>query len=512
MAAPGLARHEGAQRDTRPAWMTKGLGVGTAMLGEATGDLVKPGMTRQQLEAIEARKGQPFDGPDPFGDVFKEARGAPPTDPRLRTEPKSAPPAVGKIGKAGAAPGVVGKAATLLPTSAKAVTPPWRAGKAAPDDDYDPFAELPSPQVVARTKVASPAAAAPPGKGPPPKATSSTGAIAKNAALAPSAGTGATPKPGFPVATAAAGPPPPAKTSSKAACAAEPPQKIAKSTTMAKAVLNPAAQPPPGAKTTMPKASIQEAPKKAPTESKAAAAAKLVIQAEEAEEQRRLNVERGKARRMESAASLATEKFKAAKSSDTSAAGAPAAKKARVEAGPDFSAELLDKAPSSLQTCRSLLQFLEKKLEATPAAPPEVGGPAALKARLQAFADSAGKLAAVSSGGWDARAKRVIDTAAAASSAAGKSLLDTAEKKQASLSEGLEKELEKLKSDDKLEDLVKDRRKWAQDTAKREFLSWCEKLLRRKEALLLKAAEGQEVKPTGSVGGTAVLQALLASR
>lgn len=54
--------------------MTKGVGVGTKLLGEiGTGDseLVKPGMTRADLAAIETRG---FSGPDPFGDVFNEEK------------------------------------------------------------------------------------------------------------------------------------------------------------------------------------------------------------------------------------------------------------------------------------------------------------------------------------------------------------------------------------------------------------------------------------------------------
>jgi hypothetical protein len=49
--------------------MTKGVGIGTEMLGEATGELMKPGMTRAQLEELEKT---PLSGPDPFGDVFRE--------------------------------------------------------------------------------------------------------------------------------------------------------------------------------------------------------------------------------------------------------------------------------------------------------------------------------------------------------------------------------------------------------------------------------------------------------
>lgn len=52
--------------------MTKGFGIGTEMFGESEG-LVKPGMTKARLAEIEATKGQPLEGDDPFGDVFAEA-------------------------------------------------------------------------------------------------------------------------------------------------------------------------------------------------------------------------------------------------------------------------------------------------------------------------------------------------------------------------------------------------------------------------------------------------------
>jgi len=69
-----LTRHRGALRDTRPAWMTKGLGVGTEMFGEATGELLKPGLTRTDLEELE-RTGCKDLGYDPFGQVFCESSG-----------------------------------------------------------------------------------------------------------------------------------------------------------------------------------------------------------------------------------------------------------------------------------------------------------------------------------------------------------------------------------------------------------------------------------------------------
>lgn len=73
-SGPPLERHQGAQRDNRPAWMTKGVGVGTEIFGkksdEPGSELVKPGITRADLDKIHERG--LGDGPDPFGDVFKE--------------------------------------------------------------------------------------------------------------------------------------------------------------------------------------------------------------------------------------------------------------------------------------------------------------------------------------------------------------------------------------------------------------------------------------------------------
>lgn len=70
---PPLERYRGAQRDNKPAWMTKGLGIGTAILGEATGELMKPGLTKSDLERIE-KEGPALGGPDPFGDLFRESK------------------------------------------------------------------------------------------------------------------------------------------------------------------------------------------------------------------------------------------------------------------------------------------------------------------------------------------------------------------------------------------------------------------------------------------------------
>jgi len=82
---PPLERLQGAARDTRPAWMTKGLGIGTEFFGETKGDLVKPGMTQADLEALEKRG---LDhGPDPFGEVFKEQSNHKNSQPSLAGTP-----------------------------------------------------------------------------------------------------------------------------------------------------------------------------------------------------------------------------------------------------------------------------------------------------------------------------------------------------------------------------------------------------------------------------------------
>lgn len=56
--------------------MTKGVGIGVQMLGESTGELMKPGLTRQELDYIEKRGGP--SGPDPFGEIWREKAAAGP--------------------------------------------------------------------------------------------------------------------------------------------------------------------------------------------------------------------------------------------------------------------------------------------------------------------------------------------------------------------------------------------------------------------------------------------------
>jgi len=81
-----LERHRGAERDTRPAWMTKGVGVNQEVFGDTKGDLVKPGMTKADLEKLE--QAVRSDSPDPMRD-FLSSRGESPR--RSRSPVRRAP-------------------------------------------------------------------------------------------------------------------------------------------------------------------------------------------------------------------------------------------------------------------------------------------------------------------------------------------------------------------------------------------------------------------------------------
>lgn len=54
--------------------MTKGLGVNKDIFGETQGNLVKPGMTQDDLERLE-KKTVDHSVPDPFAEVFNEKAG-----------------------------------------------------------------------------------------------------------------------------------------------------------------------------------------------------------------------------------------------------------------------------------------------------------------------------------------------------------------------------------------------------------------------------------------------------
>lgn len=224
------------------------------------------------------------------------------------------------------------------------------------------------------------------------------------------------------------------------------------------------------------------------------------------------------ARRMRAGARLAQEYF--GRAGKGPGKGEPPAKRQRVDAVPRFAAQLLDKAPKEVQTCQSLLKFFNKKLEAAFDEGPAVAGPARLKRALELFAEMSGRVAGLREPkGWDARAKRVLDIASHAASPAGVDALTAAEKElegeQAKLSTQLKDE------DGGLEAAIKGRRLWAKDLLRREWLSWCARLLQAREKMLLEKAErsspAASAKPdvaeaAGGLDAAAIFNLLLAGK
>merc|ERR1719284_2108295 len=107
-------------------------------------------MTKADLERIEKSVPQ---GPDPFGEVFREGRGgkAGPPPPKVVTARAqkglaSAPWRLSSL-CLGASTKAKGQPGVYRPPSAKGkALPPWRAKKPAEDDEeaeYDPFSEKP---------------------------------------------------------------------------------------------------------------------------------------------------------------------------------------------------------------------------------------------------------------------------------------------------------------------------------------------------------------------------------
>lgn len=219
---------------------------------------------------------------------------------------------------------------------------------------------------------------------------------------------------------------------------------------------------------------------------------------------------RGPSQRQVAGAKIAEEYFKTSTAGVAEAAAkaaseigaTPPLKRRRKEPTAEFSPELLAKAPSSIQTCRSLLLFLEKKLgEKVPVAP-AVLGPDNLREKLERHAALAGRLSSLEEkSGWDARAKRVVDVGAAAKAADGQAVVEKAKKwLEASAAEVVAKlkeqeEIQKIaglpeQKVSEVDTLVKERREWEQSKVRRSWLAWCAQLLRSREAKLLAEVNG----------------------
>jgi hypothetical protein len=502
-------RREGMNH--KPAWQTRGIGINEEIFGETRGDLMKPGLTKADMERLE--KAVPT-GPDPFGDVFREAAGAPaaPSQGVMAGTPKASFPVMLETSKASgvalmaampkayAAPlmQAVPKRSIPFKVASKALaTAPWRqrkspmadglippppgpgafkkagpplpfkarasmkaASDAVEDEDeaeYDPFSEAPIEESDAKAKAPLPFKA-PPAKGARVKAKAIGAASTKSIGAVPPATLQAAPPRG-----------PPAKRVRRA----------------------------------YPK--VVGGPAKAKADAKASSASPEDAAAIW------LSKKGGRTSRVDKAAALAQEYFVHSKEEKKDE---PEAKRQKTEAEFIFGQEVLDKTPDNMQTIRSLLQFLEKKLQAESPAAPEVTGPQDLHVRLRSYADKFGRLTGIrATSGWDARAKRVLDIPGATKAAAAGVVLESAEKDLAKNREDLEKE---LKDKDSLDACVEKRLAWAKDRLRHDWLLWCARLLRAREEALTKALEakdGKEVKQTNgkaSLSYVSIIEALLA--
>jgi len=152
-----------------------------------------------------------------------------------------------------------------------------------------------------------------------------------------------------------------------------------------------------------------------------------------------------------------------------------------------FAPELLCNTPSNLQTCRSLLVFLEKKMGLPLPKAPEVRGPEDLKSELENFAEEAGRVAAIAKpGACDARVRRVLDLSALTGSPAGKERLESRKERLQKRVQQLNLQL-KERGESDVETLTKPRQVWAEGLFQRDWFAWCERLLQAREANLLRA-------------------------
>lgn len=143
--------------------MTKGVGVGVQMFGEATGELMKPGLTRADLERIE--KVGVGDGPDPFGDFFQGrgtgGGGVQADPPQQQPNPHRRAPLPDQDSVAGSALGPGGSPRVAFggppPAHQQQAMPPTAAGP--------PPAMAQPPQFAAAPHVGQPGAGAQPPPG-----------------------------------------------------------------------------------------------------------------------------------------------------------------------------------------------------------------------------------------------------------------------------------------------------------------------------------------------------------
>eukprot|EP00434_Breviolum_minutum_P017908 symbB.v1.2.015799.t1/scaffold1190.1/size132987/8 len=99
---------------------------------------------------------------------------------------------------------------------------------------------------------------------------------------------------------------------------------------------------------------------------------------------------------------------------------------------------------------------------------------------------------------------KVLDINATAASPPGEAALSALEKALEKESKDLQKKMKE--AGEKLEDALKDRQAWAKDAVRRDWISWCAKLLRVRETQLL----GEKVETDMLMTPVDVLEALIA--
>jgi len=127
---PNLDRHRDATRSTKPAWMTKGVGVGEDMFGKPKG-IIKPG-DNPDGPAEAAPK---FPDYDPMGDVFRDnVKDLAPDEPASAPESSNPEPTYSS------------GASEAQPTTSKFSTEPPAAPMGMPAMPQMPFHQPEAPQ------------------------------------------------------------------------------------------------------------------------------------------------------------------------------------------------------------------------------------------------------------------------------------------------------------------------------------------------------------------------------
>lgn len=196
----------------------------------------------------------------------------------------------------------------------------------------------------------------------------------------------------------------------------------------------------------------------------------------------------------------------------------PSLKRKRIDlSGPlSFAPDLLEKAPSSLQSCRSLLVYLNKKLE-VPVGAPLMEGPKDLQDQLGLYSKIVVRVPALRgladgepSAGWDSRGRRVLDLHAFTTPIRRATSLGNADRRLVALSAELREGLLE-RGEQSLGTLTRETQAWAVINLRQEWLAWCQRILQAREKALIAEERGTVAKVLASrrISADDIFQALL---